>query len=54
MSFVAGDDNPLLKSVTEHATVMTFMEATSDELHENLNDIVSAQTHYRLVSVLLF
>ncbi|XP_055309932.1 transmembrane emp24 domain-containing protein 7-like [Sitodiplosis mosellana] len=48
MSFVAGDENPLFKGSEEHDTVMTFMEATSDEMHDTLSDIILGQTHYRL------
>lgn len=50
MSFVVGnDDNPLFKGA--HDTVLTFMEATADEIHDALSDVISGQTHYRLVSV---
>lgn len=49
MSFVVGDKNLLFKGFEEHATVMTFMETTAEEMHDNLNDIINGQTHYRLV-----
>lgn len=48
MSFIVGDEDQLFNG-THHDTVMTFMEATSDEMHDTLNDIISGQTHYRLV-----
>lgn len=50
MSFVADDGNPLFKD-SQHDTAMTFMEATADEIHDTLNDIINGQTHYRLVCV---
>lgn len=52
MSFEAGEENQLFKGVQEHSTVMTFMEATSDEIHDTLNDVINGQTHYRLVSLI--
>lgn len=53
MSFVNGenDDNPLFKGSEAHDTVMTFMEATSDGIHDALSDVINGQTHYRLVNV---
>lgn len=50
MSFVAGETNTLFKGTQEHYNVMTFMEATSDGMHDSLSDIINGQTHYRLVS----
>lgn len=50
MSFEAGNEHPMLKGIDEHYKVMTFMEATSDEMHNSLNDVINGQTHYRLVS----
>lgn len=52
MGFEAGDENPLYKGLKEHDRVMTFMEATSDEIHDSLNDVIGGQTYYRLVSIL--
>lgn len=51
MSFVAGDKNPLYKTIQEHDTVMTLMESTAEEIHDTLEDIINGQTHYRLVSI---
>lgn len=49
MSFVAGDENPLFKG-SEHITAMTFMESTAEGIHDSLEDVINAQTHYRLVA----
>lgn len=49
MSFEAGNEHPALKGIDEHYKVMTFMETTSDEMHNSLNDVIEGQTHYRLV-----
>lgn len=49
MSFIAGETNSLFKGSQEHDSVMTFMEATSDGMHDSLSDVVNGQTHYRLV-----
>lgn len=50
MSFLAGEKNPLYKTIQEHDSVMTLMESTAEEIHDTFEDIVNAQTHYRLVS----
>lgn len=50
MSFEAGKKNQILKQLEEHDNEMTFMEATSDEIHNNLENILDFQTHYRMVS----
>lgn len=53
MSFLAGEKNPLYKTIQEHDSVMTLMESTAEEIHDTFEDIVNAQTHYRLVSFIL-
>ncbi|RWS24385.1 cop-coated vesicle membrane protein P24-like protein [Leptotrombidium deliense] len=45
--FQAGEEPPL-PGVSEHATALTKMEHTAVNLHENLNQVIDAQTHYRL------
>lgn len=47
MDFQAGEEQPL-PGVDEHATVMTQMEASAQEVHKNLNAILDFQTHHRL------
>lgn len=53
LSFESGDENPVFKGIQEHDTVMTFMEATADEIHSSLDDTINGQTHYRLVGFIL-
>jgi protein ERP2 len=47
MDFSLADENPL-PGVDEHATVLTQMEATAQEIHKSLNAILDFQTHHRL------
>uniref|UniRef100_A0A1B6L2C8 GOLD domain-containing protein n=1 Tax=Graphocephala atropunctata TaxID=36148 RepID=A0A1B6L2C8_9HEMI len=47
MDFQVGDEPPL-PGVGEHATVMTQMEVSSQEIHQSLKSIVDYQTHHRL------
>ncbi|RWS08923.1 transmembrane emp24 domain-containing protein 7-like protein [Dinothrombium tinctorium] len=39
---------PPLPGVAEHATALTKMEHSTVNIHENLNQVLDAQTHYRL------
>lgn len=45
---VVGDEDPLPNVNHEAATAMTKFEAAAENIHENLNTIFDAQTHYRL------
>ncbi|KAF2882450.1 hypothetical protein ILUMI_23732 [Ignelater luminosus] len=45
--FQVGDEQPL-PGVGEHATVMTQMETSSQDIHKALNTILDFQTHHRL------
>jgi len=45
--FQIGEESPL-PGTQEHLTAMTKMEQSAVNLHENLNTIIDAQTHYRL------
>ncbi|XP_014214726.1 transmembrane emp24 domain-containing protein 7 [Copidosoma floridanum] len=47
MDFNIGEEQPL-PGLGEHATVMTQMETSSQEIHKNLNSIIDYQTHHRL------
>lgn len=46
--FIAGDEDPLPNTDHQAATAMTKFEAAAENIHENLNTIFDAQTHYRL------
>lgn len=48
MDFRVGEEKSLPNMSSEHATVMTLMESTSIQIHENLNSVVDYQTHHRL------
>ncbi|XP_067637027.1 transmembrane emp24 domain-containing protein 7 [Eurosta solidaginis] len=47
VDFQIGDE-PALPGIDEHATVLTQMETSSQNIHKSLNDILDAQTHHRL------
>ncbi|EAT36148.1 AAEL011755-PB [Aedes aegypti] len=47
MDFQVGDEQPL-PGVDEHATVLTQLESSSQEIHKSLNAILDYQTHHRL------
>lgn len=47
MDFSLTDETPL-PGVDEHATVLTQMEQTAQEVHKSLNAILDYQTHHRL------
>ncbi|XP_050431987.1 transmembrane emp24 domain-containing protein 3 [Adelges cooleyi] len=47
MDLQVGDEEQL-PGISEHITVMTQMESTSQEIHESLNKIIDYQTHHRL------
>lgn len=46
--FTVGEEDPLPNATNQAATAMTKIEATAAQIHENLNQILNAQTHYRL------
>lgn len=46
--FIVGDEDPLPNTNHAAATAMTKFEAAAESIHENLNSIFDAQTHYRL------
>jgi p24 family protein gamma-3 len=49
MDFSLADQaDPALPGVDEHATVLTQMEQTAQEIHKSLNAILDYQTHHRL------
>lgn len=47
MDFQVGDEKPL-PGIDEHATVLTQLEASSQEIHKSLNSVLDYQTHHRL------
>ncbi|XP_018572358.1 transmembrane emp24 domain-containing protein 7 [Anoplophora glabripennis] len=47
MDFQVGDEMPL-PGMGEHATVMTQLEASAQDIHKSLNTILDYQTHHRL------
>jgi hypothetical protein len=47
MDFQVGEEAPL-PGVDEHATVLTHMETSAQEIHKSLNAILDYQTHHRL------
>lgn len=50
-SFVAGEEKSIIPNADDLVGPLTFLEATSDEIHKSLNAILDTQTHYRLVSI---
>lgn len=48
MDFSLADEANPLPGVDEHATVLTQMEQTAQEIHKSLNAILDYQTHHRL------
>lgn len=46
--FIVGEEDPLPNTSHAAATAMTKFEAAAENIHENLNSIFDAQTHYRL------
>lgn len=48
VDFQVGDEPPLLPGMGEHATVMTQMESSINEVHESLKKVIDYQTHHRL------
>lgn len=46
--FIAGEEDPLPNTNHAAATAMTRFEAAAESIHENLNSIFDALTHYRL------
>lgn len=46
--FVAGDEDPLPNIDHAAASAMTKFEAAAENIHENLNSIFDALTHYKL------
>ncbi|XP_050498441.1 transmembrane emp24 domain-containing protein 3 [Diabrotica virgifera virgifera] len=47
MDFQVGEEQPL-PGIGEHATVLTQMESSAQEIHKSLNTILDYQTHHRL------
>ncbi|XP_058127974.1 transmembrane emp24 domain-containing protein 7 [Anopheles ziemanni] len=47
MDFQVGDEQPL-PGLEEHATVLTQLESSAQEIHKGLNAILDYQTHHRL------
>lgn len=45
---IVGEEDPLPNTSNAAATVMTKFEAAAENIHENLNSIFDAQTHYKL------
>lgn len=50
-SLVAGEEKSIIPSENDLVGPLTFIEATSDEIHKSLNAILDTQTHYRLVNI---
>lgn len=50
MDFQVGDENPLTPNIEDHATALTQLESSAQEIHKSLNSILDYQTHHRLVS----
>lgn len=48
VDFQVGDEPPLLPGMAGHATVMTQMESSMNEIHEKLKKVLDYQTHHRL------
>lgn len=48
MDFSLSDSENPLPGTEEHATVLTQMESTAQEIHKSLNAILDYQTHHRL------
>lgn len=46
--FIAGEEDPLPQANPPTASAMTKFEASAENIHENLNSIFDALTHYRL------
>lgn len=46
--FIVGDEEPLPNTNHAAATAMTKFEAAAENIHENLNSVFDALTHYRL------
>lgn len=50
MDFQVGDEVPLTPDIDAHATALTQLESSAQEIHKSLNSILDYQTHHRLVS----
>lgn len=50
MDLQVGDEAPLTPNLEEHATALTQLESSAQEIHKALNSILDYQTHHRLVS----
>ncbi|XP_072019798.1 transmembrane emp24 domain-containing protein 3-like [Amphiura filiformis] len=46
--FMVGDEDPLLRDLGEHATVLTQLETSTVTIHEALKAVIDYQTHHRL------
>lgn len=51
MDFQVGEENPLTPDIEAHATALTQLESSAQEIHKSLNAILDYQTHHRLVSI---
>lgn len=51
MDFTVGDDNALAANIEDHATALTQLESSAQELHKSLNSMLDYQTHHRLVNI---
>lgn len=52
MDFQTGEDNGLAANIEDHATALTQLESSAQEIHKSLNAILDYQTHHRLVNIL--
>lgn len=50
MDFQVGDETPLTPDIDAHATALTQLESSAQEIHKSLNAILDYQTHHRLVN----
>lgn len=47
MDFQVGEE-PALPNIDEHATALTQMESSAQNIHQSLNKVLDFQTHHRL------
>lgn len=48
MDFQVGEITPLYNKIEEHATALTQMEASAQEVFKSLKSVLDYQTHHRL------
>ena len=46
--FQAGEEAPLLDTMTKHQTALTQLETSTSNMHEALKVVIDYQTHHRL------